>query len=134
MTADLISTQTLKELCAAGAVRSASLVGAGNGFALVVRYGLSEKALQAKRGHVRVFRSLNSAARTLKGLGLSRAELDVSQWDEHQPDLERERARERFVRAVDDIHRRNADKDPAEIERVIDEAVAWARFQPHQKR
>jgi hypothetical protein len=78
----LIKEKTLKELVAAGAVRSAAVVAQGPGFALLVRYGAAERSLANKQGEPRLFASLDTVVPLLKKLGLSKFEVDAT---EHEP-------------------------------------------------
>lgn len=85
--ADQIASSTLKELASAGAIASVRLVAQADGFALFIRYGLSEKILQAKRGHIRRFKSLERAVMFVKALGISRVEVDTAHWEPRQRSL-----------------------------------------------
>lgn len=82
-----ITNSTLKELASSGAVTSIRLVAQTDGFALFIRYGLSEKILQAKRGHIRRFRSLERAVMFVRRFGISRVEVDVTNWEPRQRSL-----------------------------------------------
>lgn len=84
---DTITSSTLKELASAGAITSILLVAQTDGFAVVIKYGISEKMLQAKRGHIRRFKSLERAALFVRALGLSRVEVDLTNWEPHQRSL-----------------------------------------------
>lgn len=86
-TEELIAGATLKELATAGAINWICLVAYGNSFTLKVRLGMSEKLLKAKRGHVRRFKNLNSAASFVRELGISHMEVDVAQWTPRQKSL-----------------------------------------------
>jgi len=83
MALESISTKTLRELVEAGSIRSAVLIGVLGGISLKVRYGLVEKSLELDRGGVRVWRSLDAAAKFCRSLGLAQIELDLANW---QPD------------------------------------------------
>lgn len=79
-----IQLAALRELCNAGAVRELLAVAVrGGGFALKARYGLIERTLMAKRGQVRVFRSLDSLAE------LARFELGIGRLGVELADLQR---------------------------------------------
>lgn len=82
-----IATATLRELASTGAIANVRLVGEADGFALLVRCGLTEKALLAKRGHVRHFKSLESAVSFVRDLGLARVEVDLTRWERRQRSL-----------------------------------------------
>ncbi len=78
---DMINTPTLRALAEAGSIRSAQIVGVTGGFALVVKYGLIERKLEAKRGHLRLFRSLDTAAPYLRSLGITSFTVDTANWE-----------------------------------------------------
>lgn len=84
---DTLTVSTLKELASAGVVTNIRLVAQADGFAIYIQYGLLEKVLQAKRGHIRRFRSLDRAAAFVRALGLARMEIDVSNWEPRQRTL-----------------------------------------------
>lgn len=75
---ELITSTTLRELVEAGSIRHAVIVGEPQGFAIMVKYGLTERVVQARRGHVRRFKTIDAAAKTLQALGIVHAELDLS--------------------------------------------------------
>jgi hypothetical protein len=79
---ELISSSVLKELADTGAVHHAVIVGASDGFSITVTCGREQQAaqrvVQARRGHVRRFKTIDAAAKALRGFGLMRAELDLS--------------------------------------------------------
>jgi hypothetical protein len=75
---ELIDSSSLRALAEAGAVEQLWIAGVPGGFTLVARYGISEKILRAYRGKVRVFKSLDAAARYAKRLGFSQCVLDLS--------------------------------------------------------
>lgn len=76
-----ISTRTLRELVEAASIRAAILIGVPGGVSLKVRYGMIEKSLKLDRGGVRVWRTLDAAAKFCRSLGLSKIELDLAQWE-----------------------------------------------------
>jgi hypothetical protein len=78
--AEGIQLAALRELCNAGAVRELIAVAVkGGGFALRARYGLIERTLMAKRGDVRVFRSLDSLAELARfDLGIGRLSVEIA--------------------------------------------------------
>lgn len=82
-----LAIATLRELASVGAVTTIRLVAQTDGFAIFIRYGLSEKILQAKRGHIRRFKSLDRAALFVRDLGFSRIEVDVTNWEPSQRSL-----------------------------------------------
>ena len=78
MNAKTVKLATLRELVEAGSVRSAAIIGLPGGYAVQVRYGMSDRALAARTGDVRIFSKIDGAAKTLRGLGVVKAELDTS--------------------------------------------------------
>ena len=76
-----IKEATLKELVDAQSVRGARLVAEGSGFGVVVRYGMTERALASTRGRVRLFANLNTAAEFLRRIGLSHFEVDAANYE-----------------------------------------------------
>lgn len=82
-----LAIATLKELASAGAVTNVRLVAQADGFAIFIRYGMLEKVLQAKRGHIRRFKSLDRAAAFVRELGFTRVEIDISNWQPRQRSL-----------------------------------------------
>jgi len=86
-TIETITSATLKEIASSGAVTSVRLVAQSDGFSLFVRYGLAERVLQAKRGHIRRFKSLERAAMYVRRQGISLVEVDLAHWEPHQKSL-----------------------------------------------
>jgi hypothetical protein len=73
---------TLSRLVEAGAVRAAHVIGQAGGWVLSFKYGMAERFLAAQRsGKVRLFRKLETVVDYLKGLGVSRFEVDASGYD-----------------------------------------------------
>ncbi len=70
----------LKELVAAGAVRSVTLYGVPGGFVVSISTEGGSRSLCAQRGHPRVFKQLNSAAEFLLGIGVSRFAVEAEGW------------------------------------------------------
>ena len=75
---ELISSSTLKELAGAGSIQHTVVVEQPDGYAITVKYGLAKRVVQARRGHVRHFKTIDAAAKALKSLGIVRFELDMS--------------------------------------------------------
>lgn len=101
LTANTVDHHTLVHLVEAGAVRSANIVGQPGGWAVVVQYGTSERALAARRGAVRVFRKFETLASYLKGMGLVQYQVDARLFDPAALKTERTRtdAAERLRKA-----------------------------------
>ena len=91
-TANTIDHATLERLVEAGAVRGASVIGQPGGWGVVVQYGMTERALAAKRGAVRIFRKFETLAGYLKDIGIVKYQVDASQYDPHPLKVERTRA------------------------------------------
>lgn len=73
-----VDTRVAKTLAEAGAIRAATLVGMAGGWAVVVKFGVEEKALAAQRsGKPRMWRKLETCLLYLRQeFGLVRFELD----------------------------------------------------------
>lgn len=78
---ETIDHATLARLVEAGAVRGANVVGLPGGWGVVVQYGMTERALAAKRGAVRLFRHFETLANYLRGIGIVRYQVDASHFD-----------------------------------------------------
>jgi Stability determinant len=83
---ELISPNTLKELIAANAIRSATVIGEEGGYIVAVKYGMTERLLAARtrEGIIkrRLFRSLDAASRYLRQIGVPRYEVDETGYKE----------------------------------------------------
>jgi hypothetical protein len=76
---ETITHPTLVQLVASGAVRVVVAVGQSNGWILLDRYGLAERALAAQRSkQLRVFRKLDTLVLYLQQIGVSRFEVDAA--------------------------------------------------------
>ena len=90
-TADTIDHVTLERLVEAGAVRGASIVGQAGGWGVVIQYGMTERALAAKRGAVRIFRKFETLVAYLKEIGIAKYQVDASHFDPVAGNTERRR-------------------------------------------
>jgi len=81
ISADTIDHVTLERLVEAGAVRGASIVGQPGGWGVVIQYGMTERALAAKRGAIRIFRKFETLAAYLKDMGIVTYQVDASHFD-----------------------------------------------------
>lgn len=82
MTTETIDHTTLTKLAEAGAVRSAHIVGQPGGWGILVKYGMTERALAAQRSQqVRIFRKFETLVGYLKGVGIVRFDVDAVNWD-----------------------------------------------------
>lgn len=80
-TANTIDHATLALLVEAGAVSDAHIVGQPGGWGVVVRCGVTERAVAARRGAVRVFRKFETLASYLKGVGIQQYQVDAREFD-----------------------------------------------------
>lgn len=77
-----IDHTTLSHLVEAGAVRAAHAIGQAGGWAVVVKYGMAERALTATRSkQVRLFKKLETLVEYLKGIGITRFDVDAADYD-----------------------------------------------------
>lgn len=82
MSTETIDHTTLSRLAEAGAVHSAHIVGQNGGWGILVKYGMTERALAAQRSHqVRIFRKFETLVRYLKGIGIARFDVDAVNYD-----------------------------------------------------
>ena len=82
MNTETIDHTTLSRLAEAGAVRSAHIIGQAGGWGILVKYGMTERALAAQRSHqVRIFRKFETLVAYLKGVGIARFEVDAVNYD-----------------------------------------------------
>ena len=61
MNAKTVKLTTLRELVEAGSVRSAAIIGLPGGYAVQVRYGISDRALAARAREARIFSKIDGA-------------------------------------------------------------------------
>lgn len=79
---ETIDHTTLSRLVEAGAVRGAHVVGQPGGWAVMVKYGMTERPLAAQRSRqVRVFRRFETLVSYLKDVGLSQFDVDAANYD-----------------------------------------------------
>lgn len=81
ITAETIDHTTLEKLIEAGAVRGADIIGHSGGWGVVVKYGMCERALAARRGAVRTFRKFETLVGYLKGVGISQYHVNAADFD-----------------------------------------------------
>lgn len=82
MTTETIDHTTLARLAEAGAVRSAHVVGQPGGWGILVKYGMTERALAAQRSRqARIFRKFETLVTYLKGIGIARFDVDAVNFD-----------------------------------------------------
>lgn len=106
MDAETIDHATLSHLAEAGALRETRVVGQAGGWAVMVRYGASERALAAQRsGKVRLFKHLETLVSYLKGVGVSSFEVDSAGYS---PETSGSRARPDRAEAMRNAHQASA--------------------------
>ncbi len=76
-----IDQNTLERLVEAGAVRGASIIGQPGGWGVVIQYGMTERALAAKRGAIRNFARFETLVTYLKKIGIAKYQVDATQYD-----------------------------------------------------
>lgn len=81
ITHDTIDHMTLERLVEAGAVRGADVIGHAGGWGVIVKYGMTERALAARRGAVRTFRKFETLVSYLKGIGISDYHVHAADFD-----------------------------------------------------
>jgi hypothetical protein len=82
--AETIDHNTLARLVEAHAVRGAHVIGRPGGWGVIVRYGSTERPLAATRSReVRLFKKLETLVGYLKGVGISRFDVDAENFDPH---------------------------------------------------
>jgi len=81
ITANTIDHTTLERLVEAGAVRGADIIGHPGGWGVVVKYGMTERALAARRGTVRTFRKFETLVSYLKTMGISQYNVNAADFD-----------------------------------------------------
>ena len=121
MTTETIDHSTLTKLAEAGVVRSAHVVGQMGGWGILVKYGMTERALAAQRSHqVRVFRKLETLVEYLKGVGIPRFDVDAVNYDPSTPNVNKRPDR---AAAMKDAHQAAAYTKwlKAEIQEAIDD-------------
>ncbi len=75
----------LRTLIAASAAHLVEIRAMDAGLAIVVRSGRAEFVLKARRGGVRLYKSIDGAAGWVRTeLGVKRIELDLRRWTPHQ--------------------------------------------------
>jgi hypothetical protein len=82
MTTETIDHNTLSRLVEAGAVRGAHVIGQAGGWGVMIKYGMLERPLSATRSKkIRTFKKLETLVAYLKEIGISRFDVDASQYD-----------------------------------------------------
>jgi hypothetical protein len=77
-----INHNTLAYLVEAGVITSTDIVGQPGGWEVVIKYGMTERALSAKRGAVRVFKRFETLVSYLKCLGITEYRVNATNYDQ----------------------------------------------------
>lgn len=72
---------TLSRLVEANAVNGANIIGQPGGWGVVIKYGMTERTLAAKRGTVRIFRKFETLVGYLKEIGVAKYQVDATNFD-----------------------------------------------------
>lgn len=81
VTHDTIDHLTLSRLVKANIVSGASIVGQPGGWGVIIKYGMAEHALAAKRGSLRVFRKFETLVGYLREIGVAKYQVDATNFD-----------------------------------------------------
>jgi hypothetical protein len=82
MNTETIDHNTLSRLVEAGAVQGAHVIGQVGGWGVMIRYGMLERPLAATRSKkIRTFKKLETLVAYLKEIGISRFDVDATQYD-----------------------------------------------------
>ncbi len=81
VTRDTINHNTLAHLVQAGAVHGADVIGQPGGWGVVIQYGMTERALAARRGAVRIFKKFETLVGYLKDLGIAEYRVNAANFD-----------------------------------------------------
>jgi hypothetical protein len=81
VTHETIDHTTLTHLVEAGAVRGADVIGQAGGWCVVIKYGMTERALAARRGAVRSFKKFETLVGYLKGVGIAEYRVNAANFD-----------------------------------------------------
>lgn len=76
-----IDHTTLERLVEAGAVRGADVIGHPGGWSILIKYGMTERALATRRGTLRTFRKFETLVTYQKGIGIFRYHVNAADYD-----------------------------------------------------
>lgn len=77
-----IKLDSLRELIAAGGVKSTTILGQRGGFAVVANIGIQSRVLGTRAGEMRMFGRLDTAVKALRDLGVAQFQVDVTHYQE----------------------------------------------------
>ncbi len=78
---ETIDHTTLTRLVEAGVVRGVDVIGHLGGWSVMVKYGMTERMLAARRGTVRSFRKFESLVAYLRPLGIVQMHVNAANFD-----------------------------------------------------
>jgi hypothetical protein len=78
---DTIDHATLAHLVEAGVVHGAEVIGQSGGWGVVIKYGMTERALAARRGTIRNFKKFETLVSYLKALGIAEYRVNAVNFD-----------------------------------------------------
>ena len=81
ITANTIDHAILVHLVEAGAIHGSDVIGQPGGWGVVVKYGVTERALAARRGAVRTFRRFETLVGYLKEVGIFQYNVNAANFD-----------------------------------------------------
>lgn len=76
----MIKCESLREMLGVGVQVDVTISAEQDAFVVLVGTGLTKCALQAKRGHIRRFKTLDSAAHYLNRIGCRYVAVDLEHW------------------------------------------------------
>lgn len=82
MITETIDHTTLTRLAEAGVIHSAHIIGQSGGWGVLLKYGVTERALAAQRSQqMRIFRKFETLVHYLKGVGIAHFDVDAVNYD-----------------------------------------------------
>lgn len=81
ISSDTIDHVTLQHLVEAGVVKGADVVGQPGGWGIVIKYGVTERALAARRGAIRIFSRFETLVNYLRSIGISQFNVNAINYD-----------------------------------------------------
>lgn len=79
---DTIDHTTLSRLVEAGVVRGVDVIGHPGGWSVMVKYGMTERMLAARRGTVRSFRRFETLVAYLRPLGIVHMNVNAANFEQ----------------------------------------------------
>ncbi len=77
----LLKLETLRELVTAASVKLVTLVGQKDGYAVMASIGMKQRALGTKGGDVRMFSSVDAAAKVQRDIGVQQFQIDLTGYE-----------------------------------------------------